>query len=134
MSPSSQHGQEHGRPQAALIALCARIMRLQRKMDRVAAAEQQAESEGDLGAAGRYHHKQVALVQRRYMLIDQLCRLPATTRSTRQAKVAAFMTLIVLNDAGVPEHPDDWPLWSALKDLAVDWADAASTLLPTPRD
>jgi len=40
----------------------------------------------------------------------------------------------VLNDASVPEHPDDWPLWSALKDLAVDWADAASTLLPTPRD
>lgn len=124
MSPSDTRAPRRRRPESRLTALCSLVLLLQRETDKAAALEQQAESRGDLIAAGQFHSKQVELVQRRHRLIEQLCRLSATTPATRRLKSAALMTLVVLDDTALPEDLDDLPLWSVLRDLAADWGGA----------
>lgn len=130
MSPSDTRRPRRRNPEDRLTALCSLVLLLQRGTDRAAALERQAESTGDLIAAGRHHARQVELVQRRHQLINQLCRLPAITPPTRRGKAAALMTLMTVDEAGIPEEPDDLPLWSALRDLAADWSDATDPSSP----
>jgi hypothetical protein len=131
---SSSPGGGRNRPtsQASLLALCARVLALQRRTEELGVLEQRAEQKKDLLAAGRYHGQQVKLVQRRLRLIDRVCRLPATTSPMRRAKAEALLTLVILDPEGRPEHPEDWPLWSALQDLAVDWSGTNGSSAPTP--
>ena len=131
MSPPRHLGRDRRSPETTLTALSVRIVFLQQETDRVAAFEQRAENEGEFRAARQYHRKQVALTQQRHRLIDKLCRLPATSPATRSAKSAALMTLIALDESGLPEYPNDWPLWSALKDLAAEWSAASDPSSPT---
>ncbi|WP_043836529.1 hypothetical protein [Muricoccus aerilatus] len=130
MSPTDTPAPHRGSREDRLTALCSLVLLLQRETDKAAALEQEAESMGDLGAAGRHHARQVELVQRRHQLIDQLCRLPATTAATRRAKSAVLMTLVTVDERGLPEQPEDWPLWSALRDLAADWSNPTDPSYP----
>jgi hypothetical protein len=103
-------------------------------MDELGALERRAEQEKNLRAAGQYHRRQVTLVKRRLRLIDEVCRLPAVTFAMRRAKSEALLTLVIMDPEGRPEHPEDWPLWSALKDLAADWSDTDGRLAPTTQE
>ena len=130
MSPP-RHLQGNRRSQEiSLTALSVRIVLLQQETDRVTTLEQRAEKEGEIRAAKQYNRKQVTLVQQRYQLIDKLCRLPATSPATRRTKSAALMTLVTLDHMSLPEHLEDWPLWSALQDLAADWSAASNPSSP----
>jgi len=126
MSPAGNHRARRRGPDDRLTTLCSLVLLLQRETDKAAVLQQEAERMGDWGAAGRHHARQVELVRRRHQLIDQLCCLPATTPATRRAKSAALMTLVTVDERGLPEEADDLPLWSALRDLAADWSDPAS--------
>ncbi|WP_043839632.1 hypothetical protein [Muricoccus aerilatus] len=130
MSPPHTRAPRRRGPDDRLTALCSLVLLLQRETNRAGALERRAESLGDLGTAGRHHARQVELVQRRHQLIDQLCRLPATTPATRRAKSAALMTLVTVDERGFPEEADDLPLWSALRDLAADWSDPTDPASP----
>ncbi|WP_424140542.1 hypothetical protein [Roseomonas chloroacetimidivorans] len=133
MTPSSPGGGRNGpTSHATLLALCARILALQRRTEELGVLEQRVEQEKGLLAASRYHGQQVRLVQRRLRLIDRVCRLPATTFAMRRAKAEALLTLVILDPEGRPEHPEDWPLWSALQDLAADWSGMNGSSAPTP--
>lgn len=125
MSPPRHLQGNRRSPETTLTTLSVRIVLLQQETDRVAVLEELAQKEGEVGAARQYNRKQVTLTQQRRRLIDKLCLLPATSPATRRTKSAALMTLVALDDMGLPEHPEDWPLWSALKDLAADWSAAS---------
>lgn len=131
MSPPRHLQGNRRSPETTLTALSVRIVLLQQETDQVATLGLRAEKEGEIRAARQYHRKQVTLTQQRHRLIDKLCRLPATSPATRRTKSAALMTLITLDASGRPEYPNDWPLWSALKDLAAEWSAASD--FPSPK-
>lgn len=114
-----------------VLALSSLILKLQDSTNKAVTLAEAAESRGDFTGARVYHLKQTRLVQQRHRRIDHLCLLPATTPATRRAKAEAFMTLVAVNAFGFPDQPEDWPLWSALKDLAASWSDAADPSSPT---